>query len=189
MGGPSVLWNEPMQGRPLGWEIAISLPAGLPLLWRGVNTMAIGHYPRTWGSWFTRCNALIRGHHALFFFCLLNEGNFLGGAKVIFQLDMCHGQGFFPQFCDMENLANFSKTKKITQICTRNFIYPKISQFWFFQKKTNFRKFCLSKKDKICQDKKITPHGDDGKSLLLNPANYTSSLWERILQITLNPLT
>jgi hypothetical protein len=23
--------------------------------------------------------------------------------------------------------------------------------------------------------------------LLLNPANYTSNLWERILQITLNP--
>jgi hypothetical protein len=32
------------------------------------------------------------------------------------------------------------------------------------------------KKDKICQDKKITAHGGYGKSLLLNPANYTSNL-------------
>jgi hypothetical protein len=48
----------------------------------------------------------------------------------------------------MENLANFSKNKKITQ----NFVLENL----FIPK---FPKFGLSRKDKICWDKKITAHG------------------------------
>ncbi len=86
---------------------------------------------------------------------------------MIFQLDICvMGRVFFPQFCDRENLANFSKNKKITQ----NFVLENL----FIRK---FPKFCLSRKDKISQGKKIAAHGGGyGKSLLLNPANYTSNL-------------
>jgi hypothetical protein len=115
-----------MQGRHVGWETAISLPAGRPFVTTRGNTVAIG------------ASALF----SLFF--PLNEGNFVGEAKAIFQLDMCHGQGFFPQFCDiMENLANFSqKNKKLLEF---------ILEILFIRK---FPKFCLSKKDKKFQDKK-----------------------------------
>ncbi len=34
-----------MQGRPVGWEVAISLPAGLPLLRRGVIPWQLGIAP------------------------------------------------------------------------------------------------------------------------------------------------
>jgi hypothetical protein len=77
---------------------------------------------------------------------------------------MCDGQGFFPQFLIWKNWQVFPKIRKLLKFVLENLFIRK------------FPKFCLSKKDKICQDKKITASGGYGKSLLLNPANYTSNL-------------
>jgi hypothetical protein len=74
------------------------------------------------------------------------------------------GRVFSLNFVIWKNWQAFPKIRKLLK-----FVLEKL----FIQK---FPKFCLSKKDKICQDKKITAHGDYGKSLLLNPANYTSNL-------------
>jgi hypothetical protein len=77
---------------------------------------------------------------------------------------MCHGQVFPLNFVIWKNWQTFPKIRKLLNFVLENLFIRKFPKFFF------------SKKDKICQDKEITARGGYGKSLLLNPANYTSNL-------------